>query len=155
MPCEKYVEDEGYEQNHARPYGYHQKQPQYSSSWQVNDYRGKQSCTNSNSAEEHDPTFAFGGSCARKTPLALSEGFEEFGIDRIYAGKHRPTDTFALDSSEEMSDISQQTSNTIGPSRSISPLPSRNKDESIDSMPSPTRVGLQSRPKKADVGKWR
>jgi hypothetical protein len=88
--------------------------------------------------------------------LALSEGFEEFGIDRIYAGKHRPQDTFALDSSEEIPDISQQTSNTIGPSSSISSLPSRNKDESIDSMPSPTRVGLQSRPKKADAfGKWR
>jgi len=80
-------------------------------------------------------------------PLALSEGFEEFGIDdRIYdTGKYHPTDTFALDSSEEMPDPqdrnSHQKSNIIGPSRSLSPPPSRNKDESFDSMLSPVRVG--------------
>jgi hypothetical protein len=160
MPCDDNVEDEdeGYDQNRARPYGHSQKQSQYFPSRQGNDdYRDQQSRINSDSVEDHDPTYAFGGSGARNTPLALSEGFEEFGIDdRIYTGKYQPTDTFALDSSEEMPDISQQTSNTIGPSSSISSLPSRNKDESIDSMPSPTRVGLQSRPKKADAfGKWR
>ncbi len=45
--------------------------------------------------EDVDPTYAFGGSGVRKPPLALSEGFEDFGIDdRIYSRKHRPGDTF-------------------------------------------------------------
>jgi len=79
-----------HQKDHARSYGHHQKQPQYSSSLQGNYYtgRGQQSrIINSDSAEEHDPANAFGGSCVRKTPLALLEGFEEFGIDdRIYTG---------------------------------------------------------------------
>jgi hypothetical protein len=50
---------------------------------------------NQHQDDEVDPTYAFGGSGIRKPPLALSEAFEDFGIDdRIYAKQYRPGDTF-------------------------------------------------------------
>jgi len=117
--------------------------------------------------ENNDPTYAFGGPSARNTPLAPSGGFDEFGIDdRVYTGKYESTNILELDSSEDNPDSqgyshahhknSQPFSSNVRPVRSASPPPSRNTHESIERMPSPKRVGLQSRPKKEDAfEKWK
>ena len=55
-----------------------------------------------------DPTYAFGGSGVRKPQLALSEAFEEFGIDdRIYTRQHKPSDTFDVEVEEEVDETNQ------------------------------------------------
>ncbi len=52
--------------------------------------------------DEVDPTFAFGGTGVRKPPLALSEAFEDFGIDdRMYVNDQRPGDTFCEDDAHD------------------------------------------------------
>jgi hypothetical protein len=90
-----------------------------------------------------------------------------FGIDdRADAGKSKPANTLELQRMMDKPDSEgyiharrqnlQQSSTHIRPVRSASPLSLRNKDESIDNMPSPKRVGLQSRPKKVDAfEKWK
>lgn len=81
-------------------------------------------CSNSMSDrenEDEDPTYAFGGSGIRKPPLALSEAFEDFGIDdRIYPREHRPGDTFDEDDPR---------------TRSMQQFPTHDENQHSDSQP--------------------
>lgn len=102
-----------------------------------------------NNEEENDPTYAFGGTGIRETPLALSEGFDDFGLDdRIYTGKYNPTDTFEFDDSMDVNERNRPSSSKHHSNR--------NKENTFVGMPSPKKVGLQTRPKKSDtLSKWR
>ena len=84
--------------------------------------------------EENDPIYAFGGS-------------------GVSTAKIKPTTRFELDASEEVDHYRKPRRGHRMPipstkinRRAPSPPPMRPKEDSIDAMPSPTKVGLNARP---------
>lgn len=120
-------------------------------------YRGAQSRSNRRMttlqedvdtvSEDVDIIDAFGKFGTRKTPLTLSEAFDDFGLDEVLIkGKSHRNNTFDFSVDDE-EDIDNGTTNMHRPSVYSTSAQHRTKHDSYGRVVSPTYAGTQSRKK--------
>jgi len=104
--------------------------------------------------DDNEPRMSRSPRC--KTPLALSEAFEKFGIDdRLFSGRSNPGNAFDFDQSDDEEEGEREFGQAPAYGR-VSPPHQQQNVQSIENMPSPTKIGLSPRRRKYDSsGSWR